>query len=152
MKEIERKFLIDLQRFVKTANATVMSQGYLSVDPERVVRVRVEGEQAWLTIKGKISGVTRDEFEYPVPVADARQLLLLAVFPPVEKIRHRVKVEGFLWEVDEFLGANKGLWLAEIELEDENQLFVRPEWLGSEVTHDRRYYNSQLAQFPFSQW
>ncbi|HOI48540.1 MAG TPA: CYTH domain-containing protein [Prolixibacteraceae bacterium] len=152
MKEIERKFLIDPQRFVKTANATVMSQGYLSVDPERVVRVRVEGEQAWLTIKGKISGVTRDEFEYPVPVADARQLLLLAVFPPVEKIRHRVKVEGFLWEVDEFLGANQGLWLAEIELEDENQLFVRPEWLGSEVTHDRRYYNSQLAQFPFSQW
>lgn len=152
MKEIERKFMVKQELFPRSDNQIVMQQGYLSVDPERVVRIRREGDQAWITIKGRMGGITRPEFEYPIPSGDADELLRLAPFPPVEKIRHRVIVEGTLWEVDEFLGANQGLLLAEVELRSEDESFSRPEWLGQEVTHDRRYYNSQLAQDPFSYW
>lgn len=144
--------MVKQELFPRSDNQIVMQQGYLSVDPERVVRIRREGNQAWITIKGRMGGITRPEFEYPIPVGDAEELLRLAPFPPVEKIRHRVIVEGTLWEVDEFLGANQGLLLAEVELRSEDESFSRPEWLGQEVTHDRRYYNSQLAQDPFSYW
>lgn len=152
MQEIERKFLVRRDLFPTTGAGTIMKQGYLSVDPDRVVRIRREGDRAWITIKGGIEGITRPEYEYPVPVEDAEALLRLALFPPVEKIRHRVTVEGTLWEVDEFLGANAGLLMAEVELKSEDTTFCRPEWLGEEVTHDRRYYNAQLAQHPFALW
>ncbi len=152
MQEIERKFLVRRDLFPTTGAGIIMRQGYLSVDPDRVVRIRREGDRAWITIKGKMEGITRPEFEYPVPLEDAEALLRLALFPPVEKIRHRVTVEGTLWEVDEFLGVNAGLLMAEVELESEDAPFSRPVWLGEEVTHDRRYYNSQLAQQPYMLW
>lgn len=152
MTEIERKFLVNSEKFPRTESKVVMKQGYLSVDPERVVRVRIEGDQAWITIKGRMTGISRPEFEYPVPVEDAENLLLLALNPPVEKIRHRIESEGTYWEVDEFLGTNRGLFLAEVELDEELQEFHRPGWLGEEVTSDRRYYNSWLSVHPFSTW
>jgi adenylate cyclase len=152
MKEIERKFLVNKEQFPGSDNKIILKQGYLSVDPERVVRIRREGDQARITIKGKIEGITRPEFEYPIPVGDSEAMLKLALFPPVEKIRHRLVTEGTHWEVDEFLGANAGLLMAEVELTDENQPFSHPAWLGEEVTHDRRYYNSQLSQHPYTLW
>jgi adenylate cyclase len=152
MTEIERKFLVNSEKFPRTESNVVMKQGYLSVDPERVVRVRIEGDQAWITIKGRMKGISRPEFEYQVPVGDAENLLLLALNPPVEKIRHRIETEGTCWEVDEFLGTNRGLIIAEVELESESQEFYHPDWLGAEVTADRRYYNSWLSVHPFSTW
>ena len=152
MKEIERKFLVKPGLFHKTSRQILMKQGYLSVDPERIVRIRLEGDEAWITIKGKAEGITRPEFEYGIPVGDAELLFDLVLYRPVEKIRHRVDYEGTHWVVDEFLGANSGLWLAEVELEEEDQPFSHPGWLGREVTEDLKYYSSQLAQVPFSQW
>jgi adenylate cyclase len=152
MKEIERKFLVRPEQFPKTDSKMVIRQGYLSVDPERIVRIRIEGDKAWFTVKGKISGITRLEFEYSIPVSDAEEMLKLSLFPPVEKIRHRLEIMGTQWEVDEFLGANHGLILAEVELEEEGQVFNRPDWLGMEVTGDERYYNSYLSRNPFSTW
>jgi adenylate cyclase len=151
-KEIERKFLVNPEVFDAGGSRLMIKQGYLSVDPQRIVRIRREGEKAWITIKGKMEGITRPEFEYDVPVDDAEELLKLALFTPVEKIRHRIKVENSEWEVDEFLGENEGLWLAEIELDDENQPFSHPDWLGEEVTSDKRYYNNELSITPFSRW
>ena len=152
MKEIERKFLVNRALFHSAGNRTIMKQGYLSVDPERIVRVRRKAGKAWITIKGKVKSITRPEFEYLIPVEDADELLKLAIHSPIEKIRHRLEIEGTHWEVDEFQGENSGLLLAEVELEHENQLFSRPLWLGEEVTYDRRYYNSELSQKPYSTW
>jgi len=152
MIEIERKYLVKIEFFPTTGQTTVMKQGYLSEDPNRIVRVRREGSNAWLTIKGSLVGISRPEFEYPVPVEDAEALLKLTLHPPIEKIRHRIEVDGTLWEVDEFLGANKGLLLAEVELISEEQLFTLPEWIGEEVTADHRYYNAWLSGHPFSTW
>jgi adenylate cyclase len=151
--EIERKFLVanDTWR-AQAQHATRFSQGYLSRDPSRTVRVRIAGEQAFLTIKGATRGATRAEFEYAVPVADAQALLTMCDGPVVEKIRHLCLCDGMTWEVDEFLGANAGLVLAEIELEDEAQPFTRPAWLGDEVTGDGRYVNANLAVRPFTRW
>jgi len=152
MKEIERKFLIVPHIFVKGDSKTYIKQGYLSVDPLRVVRIRKEGRKACITVKGKAVGISRQEFEYRIPVKDADELLKMALFHPVEKIRHQVQSGATSWIVDEFLGENKGLWIAEVELEREDQPFTRPEWLGEEVTSDPRYYNSRLAQNPFKHW
>ena len=152
MIEIERKFLVKAKIFPGSGNSTMLKQGYLSVDPERVVRVRIEDNQAWITIKGKMKGYSRTEFEYDIPVEDAEYLLLLSVNPPVEKIRHRIKMGGIQWEVDEFLALNKGLFLAEIELESETQDILLPEWVGEEVTSDHRYYNSWLSAHPYATW
>ncbi len=152
MLEIEKKFLVKEDIFPRTDQADIMKQGYLSVDKERVVRVRIEGEKAWLTIKGRLQGISRPEFEYEIPVADAAQLLKLCINFTIEKIRHRIPENGILWEVDEFLGLNKGLILAEIELENEDQEVVLPGWIGQEVTHDYRYYNSWLSANPYSTW
>jgi CYTH domain-containing protein len=152
LKEIERKFLVDQKLFPGSENRQIIRQGYLSLDPERIVRIRTEGEQAWITVKGKIEGFTRPEYEYRIPVSDAREMLGLSVYPPVEKIRHRIMYEGTLWEVDEFLGSNSGLFLAEVELDDEGQDFTAPAWIGKEVTDDRRYYNSYLSNHPYSGW
>ncbi len=133
--------------------AVLLRQGYLSSARERVVRVRIEGEQAMLTIKGANVGATRGEWEYPIPLADAAELLDgLCEQPLIEKYRHRIEHAGMVWEVDEFLGANAGLVVAEIELASEDQPFEKPDWIGAEVSGDARYYNANLIRHPFSQW
>jgi adenylate cyclase len=151
--EIERKFLVAGDGWRQPAAAqTRFSQGYLSRDPARTVRVRLAGERAFLTIKGATRGATRAEFEYEIPPADAQALLALCDGPVVDKIRHLCLHEGMTWEIDEFLGANAGLVVAEIELQSEDQAFARPAWLGEEVTGDARYVNANLAVKPFSSW
>lgn len=151
--EIERKFLVASDAWrAGVSRSTRFSQGYLSRDPARTVRVRLAGEQAFLTIKGATLGAARAEFEYAVPVADARALLAICDGPVVEKVRSLCTYEGMTWEVDEFLGANAGLVLAEIELDAEDQPFARPPWLGAEVTGDARFVNANLAVRPFTSW
>jgi adenylate cyclase len=150
--EIERKFLVDGDGWRTLGVAVKMRQGYLSSDKARVVRVRIEGDAAYITIKGKSTGATRGEWEYPVPLADAEELLMLCEQPLVEKVRRRIAVAGHTWEVDEFSGANRGLIVAEIELSSEAEAFDKPAWIGAEVTEDARYYNSSLVKKPFSAW
>lgn len=150
--EIERKFLPAGDGWRALGQPLLLRQGYLSSDPARVVRVRVEGEQAYMTVKGRSVGATRGEWEYPIPLADANELLALCAQPLVEKYRRRIEFAGNVWEVDEFLGANQGLVVAEIELGAEDQPFDKPDWIGAEVTHDKRYYNSNLARHPYSAW
>lgn len=150
-QEIERKFLVTGTAW-RSATGTLYRQGYLNRDKARTVRVRVAGEQGFLTIKGVTTGASRAEFEYPIPVADAEQLLALCDGPLIEKVRHIVLVESTCWEVDAFLGDNAGLVVAEVELQSEDQAFARPPWLGAEVTHDARYYNSNLAIHPYQNW
>lgn len=149
--EIERKFLVVGDTW-RTAPAVYFCQGYLSRSKERTVRVRVAGELGYLTIKGATTGASRAEFEYEIPLEDAKQLLALCDGPLIEKYRRKISHEGMLWEVDEFLCENEGLVVAEIELESEAQAFTKPDWVGVEVTHDQRYYNSNLSAHPFSQW
>jgi CYTH domain-containing protein len=151
--EIERKFLLANEGWRGQGIATRMRQGYLVADPVRTVRVRIEGGRAVLTIKGKTTGASRGEWEYDIPVADATELLDgLCEQPQVEKIRHRIEHAGHTWEVDEFLGLNAGLVVAEIELGAEDEAFEKPGWIGVEVTGDKRYYNSSLIRQPYSQW
>lgn len=150
--EIERKFLLAGDGWRSLGDAVSMRQGYLSSDKARVVRVRVEGEQAYLTIKGKSVGATRGEWEYPIPLADARELLALCEQPLVEKTRRRIDFRGHTWEVDEFFGVNAGLVVAEIELPSEQASFDKPDWVGAEVTDDPRYYNSSLVKRPYTSW
>ncbi|AQR72133.1 adenylate cyclase [Janthinobacterium sp. LM6] len=151
--EIERKFLLAGDAWRGQGQSVLLRQGYLSSARERVVRVRIEGEQAMLTIKGANVGATRGEWEYPIPLADAAELLDgLCEQPLIEKVRHRIEHAGMVWEVDEFLGANAGLVVAEIELASEDQPFEKPDWIGAEVSGDARYYNANLIRHPFSQW
>lgn len=151
--EIERKFLVRHRHWKSQGKGVLLRQGYLSADPERVVRVRIEGETAMLTIKGRTVGATRGEWEYPIPLADAQVLLnRLCLRPLVEKYRYRIEYQGMIWEVDEFVGDNAGLVVAEIELASEDQLFAKPDWLGDEVTYEARYANANLTRLPFNQW
>ena len=151
--EIERKFLLAGDGWRTLGTATLLRQGYLCADPTRTVRVRIEGEQGVLTIKSKSEGASRGEWEYPIPVADAVELLdRLCEQPLIEKYRHRIAVGAHVWEVDEFLGANAGLVVAEIELATEDEAFDLPQWVADEVTGDARYYNSNLIKQPFSSW
>ncbi|WP_283151361.1 CYTH domain-containing protein [Silvimonas soli] len=151
-QEIERKFLLSSEDWRNQAeNATRIAQGYLNADPARTVRVRIKGEQGFLTIKGKNEGITRAEYEYPIPLGDAAELLQLC--PTVlDKTRHEIRNGGFLWEIDEFAGDNAGLIVAEIELPTADTEFVKPDWLGAEVSGDARYYNSALSVTPYSRW
>jgi len=149
--EIERKFLV-VGHDWRQAPAVPYAQGYLNRDKQRTVRVRVVQDKAWLTVKGASHGATRAEFEYAIPVADAQQLLALCDGPLVRKLRRVVEHAGATWEIDEFQGDNAGLVVAEIELAAEDQAFEAPPWLGAEVTHDPRYFNSNLAAAPFSNW
>ncbi len=149
--EIERKFLVKGNDW-KIDHGVWISQGYLNRDKERTVRVRIAGENAFLTVKGLNTGTTRQEFEYEIPVADAEQLLKICEGSLIEKTRYKVDHADMTWEIDEFHGVNEGLVIAEIELEDEEQTFTRPEWLGTEVTADSRYFNSNLAERPYSSW
>lgn len=158
--EIERKFLPVNDGWRAAAHKVVpMAQGYINdlalVDSgamQASVRVRIEGDAAFLNIKSRELGARRQEFEYPVPVAEARALLKLCVGGLVEKLRHYVEHAGHLWEIDEFLGDNAGLVVAEIELDAADAAFAKPDWAGPEVTHVQRYYNLALASYPFSQW
>lgn len=150
--EIERKFLLCNEQWRAQVQRTLpMSQAYLGGD-QCSVRVRVSGEQAWLNIKSAIAGPSRLEFEYEVPLSDAREMMRLAVEPSIDKVRHIVEHGGFIWEIDEFAGRNQGLIVAEIELPSVDTRFARPLWVGEEVTEQRRYYNSALAKRPFDSW
>lgn len=151
--EIERKFLVVGDGWRGQATGQRYRQGYLSVDPERSVRIRLADEQAWLTIKGRTTGATRAEYEYAIPVLDAGEMLdSLCVRPLIEKVRYRVDYRGLCWEIDEFSGINAGLLIAEVELESEGQAVELPDWAGKEVTGDARYYNASLVKHPYSQW
>lgn len=152
-KEIERKFLVTNDEWRQLAKGTLYRQGYLNSIKERTVRIRTIDDKAFLTIKGVTTGITRAEYEYEIPHAECEAMLdNLAEKPIIEKKRYKVKHEGFIWEIDEFLGVNQGLIVAEIELQDENQKFDKPSWIGEEVSSDPRYYNSNLVSNPFTTW
>lgn len=153
--EIERKFLVRDLSAVSGLTGIRMRQGYLSVDPERTVRVRLAGPRAYLTIKGapSESGASRAEYEYEVPSGDAEELLdRLALRPLIEKTRYRVSVGRLVWEIDVFSGENEGLVVAEVELPSEVTAVVLPDWVGEEVTGDDRYYNASLVSYPYRDW
>ena len=152
-KEIERKFLVEEDGAWQEIEGESYRQGYLNTAKERTVRVRIIGPKGYLTVKGETKGATRLEFEYEIDAQDATQMLDdLCERPLIEKTRRKIEYEGLVWEVDEFFGENEGLVVAEVELEDENQSFAKPSWVGNEVTDDPRYFNANLVQFPYSQW
>ncbi|MFT3667992.1 MAG: CYTH domain-containing protein [Pseudoxanthomonas sp.] len=158
--EIERKFLVAGDGWRAAAREVVpMAQGYINDmgamdrgEQKASVRVRIQGETAFLNLKSRELGHTRQEFEYLIPVADARALLALCVGGVIDKRRHYVEHAGHLWEVDEFLGDNAGLVVAEIELDHADEAFVKPAWIGKQVTDAARYYNLALASRPYSAW
>ena len=151
--EIERKFLVKNNGWQKGVKGIIYQQGYLSTDSSRTVRVRLEGKLGKLTIKGKKTGIAGDEFEYDIPVNDAKYLLdHLCKKPTIKKTRYRVPFENLIWDVDVFKGENKGLVIAEVELKYADQKFKTPSWIGIEVTQDRRFRNANLIANPFSKW
>lgn len=152
--EIERKFLLANDDWRKQVHTSVkFRQGYLVGSDKSSVRVRIEGEQSNLNIKGATLGVRRQEFEYPIPMDDANELLsTLCTEPLIEKTRHYVSAGEHTWEIDEFSGDNEGLIVAEIELQHENETFEAQDWLGEEVSDDKRYYNSMLIKDPYKNW
>lgn len=149
--EIERKFLVTGSAW-RDSEPVSFCQGYLSRDKHRTVRVRIAGDRGVLTIKGLTTGASRPEFEYTIPLDDARDMLKLCDGPIIEKHRRFVPHGGLTWEVDEFFGDNQGLIVAEVELESEDQAIDLPDWVGVEVTADARYYNSSLATTPYKHW
>ena len=151
-REIERKFLVTGNFKQEACDSFRLVQGYISTDPDRTVRVRIKGEEGFLTIKGRSSldGLSRYEWEKEIPVSEALELMNLCVSGVIDKTRYLVPYGGHTYEVDVFHGANEGLVLAEIELSDELEAFEKPFWLGEEVTGDVRYYNSMLSLHPFS--
>ena len=155
MNEIERKFLVTSTEFLsESIRSNRIVQGYLNSNPERTVRIRIKGTQGFITIKGKgnESGTTRFEWEKEIEVTEAEQLLLLCEDGVIDKIRYEIPFGKHLYEVDVFEGDNKGLIIAEIELENENESFEKPNWLGAEVTGDDRYYNASLSTSSYKNW
>ena len=152
--EIERKFLVTGEFKSKSFTHWRIVQGYLSTVPKRVVRIRIKGEKAYLTVKSTVSGngLTRYEWEKKISVEDAEEMLTFCEKDIVEKTRYLVQVGSHVFEVDEFYGVNEGLLVAEVELQSEDEEFEKPNWLGKEVTHDIRYYNSMLVKNPYSKW
>ncbi|RMF45452.1 MAG: CYTH domain-containing protein [Deltaproteobacteria bacterium] len=151
--EIERKFLVADDRWRGQGDGVYTRQGYLSVDPDRTVRVRLIGKKGFLTVKGRSEGPVRPEFEYAIPGKQARYMLdHLCLRPQIEKVRYRIEFDGMAWEVDEFLGDNAGLVLAEVELDSPDRKVRCPEWVGPEVTGDHRYSNAWLSQHPWKTW
>ena len=151
--EIERKFLVRPRNWSQLGPGAVIRQGYLSTDNERTVRVRTYGDRGYITIKGITSGISRKEYEYEIPVADADELLdNLCRRPLVEKTRYRIPFGGHIFEVDEFTGDNRGLTVAEVELKAAGESVELPDWIEREVSGDPRYFNSNLAQHPFTTW
>jgi adenylate cyclase len=152
-KEIEHKFLVREGAWSPSRAGARYLQGYLSTTPERVVRVRIAGENASLTIKGLANGLVRDEFEYSIPLQDAERLLRdLCPHPLIEKTRYRETVRSHIWEVDVFHGVNEGLVVAELEVADEGESFAKPPWIDREVSGDVRYSNTNLSLRPFKSW
>lgn len=155
MIEIERKFLVNNFEFKKEAFASKnILQGYISSNPERTVRIRTNGKEGFITIKGKgnKSGLSRFEWEKIISLEDATSLLSLCEKGTIEKIRWEIRIGKHVYEVDEFLGENEGLVVAEIELESEDAIFEKPNWLGKEVTNDPKYYNAYLSKKPYKKW
>ena len=150
--EIERKFLVSSNAFRENSTSLEIKQVYLSITEKIAVRVRIDGINASLAIKSKISDRVNKEYEYSIPIDEARSLMNLGDLPIIIKTRYLVEYEGWTWEVDEFHDNNDGLIVAEIELEAENDIFKLPPWIGEEVTADYRYRNSNLAINPFSKW
>jgi len=154
-QEIERKFLVNSDAYKASSfSNTHIAQAYIATNPSATVRVRINGEKAFITIKGKgdESGATRYEWEKEIPVEEAKELLKLCTSGVIDKIRYKVNYSGFIYEVDEFFGDNTGLVVAEIELNHEDDAFEKPVWLGPEVTGDAKYYNAVLVEHPFSKW
>ncbi|MBT0607061.1 CYTH domain-containing protein [Aequorivita echinoideorum] len=155
MQEIERKFLVTSEAFKNEAHKrTRIVQGFLNTNPERTVRVRIQGSDGFITVKGKAnkSGLSRFEWEKQISQAEAEELLHLCEPGIIEKTRYEISFADHTFEVDEFLSENEGLTIAEIELQSENEPFEKPEWLGAEVTGDTKYYNSHLSKNPFKHW
>lgn len=151
--EIERKFLVKGDAWRALAKGIPYRQGYLNSATERTVRVRIVGSQAFLAIKGVPVGASRSEYEYEIPIDEGKAMLdTLVEKPLVEKKRYKVPVGSLTWEIDEFLGDNAGLVVAEIELKSEDQTFEKPAWVGDEVTNDPRYFNANLVKRPFARW
>ena len=151
--EIERKFLVEGDEWRAGSTGTAYRQGYLSTVKERTVRIRTMGDRAVLTVKGITVGATRAEFEYDIPFGDAEQMLdELCERPLIEKTRHLIEYRDLTWEVDEFEGANAGLLVAEVELDEDGQAVELPSWVGDEVTDDPRYYNANLIAHPYREW
>ena len=152
-REIERKFLVKTGAWTPQGAGTHFRQGYLNSQKERVVRVRIQGGQATLTIKGPTAGITRSEFEYPIPLDDAAVLLeTLCEQPVIDKHRHVEQHGGHTWEIDVFHGDNEGLVVAEVELASEHDALTLPSWAGADVSSDPRYFNSNLLKHPYSRW
>ena len=155
MIEIERKFLVTSKVYMSEAfKKACIQQGFLNTHPNRTVRVRIKGDQGFLTVKGKSNeaGTIRTEWEKEIDVAEAESLLKLCEEGVIEKMRYEIKAGKHIFEVDEFFGDNLGLTIAEIELNSENENFLKPNWLGEEVTGDVKYYNSQLSKHPYNKW
>jgi len=152
--EIERKFLVKGEYKTHAMRSSRIVQGYLSSVTGRTVRIRIKGEKGYITVKGKSneSGLSRYEWEKEIPLNEAEELLLLCEPGAIDKTRYEIQAGKHIFEVDEFYGDNEGLTLAEIELESEDESYEKPEWLGEEVTGDRRYYNSSLTKHPFKNW
>jgi len=151
--EIERKYLVINDSYKKSAAVNRYKQGYISVDVNRIVRMRIVGEKAILTLKSLVSELSRLEYEYEIPLADANEIMdKICRKPIIEKNRYQLTIAGNEWIVDEFLGENEGLVVAEIELKSEDQEFTTPDWIGSEVTGDPRYINANLVKNPFKFW
>lgn len=153
-KEIERKYLIDAKKWQAAEKPVgeLYKQGYLLTDPNKTIRVRLTGTKGFLTIKGITIGATRLEYEYEIPFTEATELLENFSVSGLSKIRYTIIYDNKIWEIDEFLGDNSGLIVAEIELENENENFELPEWINKEVTGDERYYNSNLTIHPYKNW
>jgi len=152
--EIERKFLVHPNKWdvlIKPEGERIV-QSYLSFNPESTVRLRIKGPLAFITIKGKSKGISRLEYEYPIPVQDAQNMIDQMNLDSIDKIRYNIPCDNHLWEVDVFSGKNKGLIVAEIELNSESETFSKPEWVGEEVSHDIRYFNSNLLKNPIQSW
>ena len=152
--EIERKFIVKGDFSKEVCDSQRIVQGYICSQPGRTVRIRIRGEKGFLTIKGPSDdkGLSRYEFEQEIPLPDAEQLLTLCEPGGIDKVRHLVRAGKHTWEVDVFHGANDGLVMSEIELASEDEPFEKPDWIGEEVSGDRRYYNSMLTKEPYSQW
>lgn len=151
--EIERRFLLKNNNWRKQISHTqILHQGYLSVEKERTIRVRIIGNQAWLTLKGHISDLVRSEFEYEIPLADAQMMMDTMCLFKIQKNRYLVEYAGYTFEIDEFFGDNAPLILAELELPSEDADYPRPDWLGEEITADGRFTNAYISQHPYSTW
>ena len=151
--EIERKFIVTGDGYKLGATRKLIRQGFLNDDMDRMVRIRLVDNKAFLTVKGPLKDASRSEFEYPIPVAEAEAMLVDLCIPPIlEKNRYVVEIEGLTWEVDVFMGVNEGLIVAEVELEESGQKIIFPEWIGKEITDDKRYYNASLVGHPYCNW